>query len=176
MTLTPEKIIEVLELEPLPIEGGLFRQTYVSSESIQKEHLPDRYSTHKPFGTAIYYLLTSDPNSFSALHKLPTDEIWHFYLGDPVEFFELHPDGSSRRLVLGQAITQGQVLQHVVPAGVWQGYKVIEGGKFALLGTTMAPGFMPEDYVGGNRMELIQMYPGQEKIIWSLTRPEQTRS
>jgi hypothetical protein len=170
MTLTPEKIIETLGLEPLSIEGGLFRQTYVSSESIKREHLPDRYSSRKPFGTAIYYLLTSYPKSFSALHKLPTDEIWHFYLGDPVELFEFHPDGSSQKLVLGQKITQGQTLQHVVPAGVWQGSKVIEGGEFALLGTTMAPGFMPEDYVGGNRMELIEMYPDHEGIIRDLTR------
>lgn len=172
MNLTPEKIIEILELEPLPIEGGMFRQTYSSAESIQKEHLPQRYSTHKPFGTAIYYLLTSDPNSFSALHKLPTDEIWHFYLGDPVEMFELHPDGSSQKLVLGKEISQGQTLQHVVPAGVWQGSKVIEGGEFALLGTTMAPGFMPEDYVGGNRMDLIEMYPDQEGTIRDLTRSD----
>ncbi len=170
MNLTPEKIIKILELEPLPVEGGLFRLTYVSSESIQKEHLPHRYVTDKPFGTAIYYLLTSDPDSFSALHKLPTDEIWHFYLGDPVELFELHPDGSSQKLVLGQKITQGQTLQRVVPAGVWQGSKVIEGGEFALLGTTMAPGFMPEDYVGGNRMELIEMYPDHEGTIRDLTR------
>ena len=99
MNLTPEKIIEILELETLPVEGGLFRQTYVSAESIPRKHLPDRYVTDKPFGTAIYYLLTSDPNSFSALHKLPTDEIWHFYLGDPVELFELHPDGSSQAVI-----------------------------------------------------------------------------
>ena len=173
MTLTPEKIIKILELEPLPVEGGLFRQTYISAEGIQKEHLPDRYSNHKPFGTAIYYMLTSDPNSFSALHKLPTDEIWHFYLGDPVELFELHPDGSSQKLVLGQEITQGQTLQHVVPEGVWQGSRVSEGGEFALLGTTMAPGFMPEDYVGGNRMELIEMYPNHEGTIRDLTRSDE---
>lgn len=86
--------------------------------------------------------------------------------------FELHPDGSSQKLVLGKEISQGQTLQHVVPAGVWQGSKVIEGGEFALLGTTMAPGFMPEDYVGGNRMDLIEMYPDQEGTIRDLTRSD----
>lgn len=171
MDLTPEKIIETLGLEPLPIEGGLFRQTYVSSESIKRDYLPDRYVTDKPFGTAIYYLLTSDPNSFSALHKLPTDEIWHFYLGDPVELFEMHPDGSSRRLLLGQDIMNGQMVQHVVPAGVWQGSRVIGGGEFALLGTTMAPGYTLEDYVGGERKYLINMYPEEKGLIKELTRP-----
>jgi hypothetical protein len=171
MSLTPEKIIEILGLEPLPIEGGLFRQTYISSENIKKEHLPDRYVADKPFGTAIYYLLTSDPNSFSALHKLPTDEIWHFYLGDPVELFELHQDGSSRRLVLGQDILDGQMVQHVVPAGVWQGSRVIDGGEFALLGNTMAPGYTHEDYVGGERKTLMEMYPEEKDLIKELTRP-----
>ncbi len=170
MTLTPEIIIEILDLKSLKVEGGLFRQTYISSESIKREHLPDRYSSRKPFGTAIYYLLTSDPKSFSALHKLPTDEIWHFYLGDPVELFELHPDGTSNTIVLGQDIMNRQMVQHVVPAGVWQGSKVIEGGEFALLGTTMAPGFMPEDYVGGNRMELIEIYPDYDGTFRDLTR------
>jgi predicted cupin superfamily sugar epimerase len=153
--MTLERIIKILQLEPLPIEGGLFRQTYVSSESIKKEHLPDRYGSDKAFGTAIYYLLTSDPDSFSALHMLPTDEIWHFYLGDPVEMLELHPDGSSRHLILGQDIFNEQMVQHVVLAEIWQGARVFEGGEFALLGTTMAPGFSPEDYVGGDRNELI---------------------
>jgi hypothetical protein len=170
MDLTPEQIIEILELEPLPIEGGLFRQTYVSSENIQGEYLPERYVTDKPFATAIYYLLTSDPNSFSALHKLPTDEIWHFYLGDPVEMLELHTDGSSRRLLLGQDIINGQIVQHVVPASVWQGSRVIGGGEFALLGTTMAPGYTLEDYVGGERNTLMKLYPDEMDFIKLLTR------
>jgi predicted cupin superfamily sugar epimerase len=170
MRLTPEQIIETLVLEPLPIEGGLFRQTYNSSENIKKEHLPGRYNADKPFGTAIYYLLTSDPNSFSALHKLPTDEIWHFYLGDPVELFELHQDGSSQHLLLGQDIVNGQLVQHVVPAGIWQGSRVRRGGEFALLGTTMAPGYSPEDYVGGERNELIEKYPEEKDLIKQLTR------
>ena len=171
MNLTPERIIEILELETLPVEGGLFRQTYVSAESISREHLPDRYVSNKSFGTAIYYLLTSDPGSFSGLHKLPTDEIWHFYLGDPVELFELHPDGSSQHLLLGQDIMNGQMVQHVVPAGVWQGSRVISGGEFALLGNTMAPGYSPEDYIGGDRSGLVEMYPDKVAIIEQLTRP-----
>lgn len=170
MNIAPESIIDLLELEPLPIEGGLFRQTYVSSEGIIKEHLPDRYITDKLFGTAIYYLLTSSRDSFSELHKLPTDEIWHFYLGDPVEMLELHPNGSSRRLVLGQDLLNGQMVQHVVQAGVWQGSRVIDGGSFALLGTTMAPGFTPEDYVGGDRSVLMKTYPDRADLIRQFTR------
>lgn len=103
-------------------------------------------------------------------HIWESDEIWHFYLGDPVEMLELHPDGSGRRLVLGQDILDGQLVQHVVTAGVWIGAQLIEGGDFALMGTTMAPGFSPEDYIAGERDELLSQYPEYHDAIRKLTR------
>jgi predicted cupin superfamily sugar epimerase len=168
--LTPQQIIAQLGLEPLPVEGGLFKQTYCSLETISREHLPERYQVDKPFGTVIYYLLTADADSFSALHKLPTDEMYHFYLGDPVELLQLHPDGTSRRVILGQDLLAGQQIQHLVPHDVWQGSHLISGGTLALLGTTMAPGYTPEDYVGGDADELIAQYPDRAGLIRQLTR------
>lgn len=167
--LTSQQIIEQLGLEPLPVEGGLFKQTYCSPETISREHLPERYQVDKPFGTVIYYLLTAEADSFSALHKLPTDEVYHFYLGDPVELLQLHPDGTSERVILGQDLLAGQKVQHLVPRGVWQGSHLIPGGTFALLGTTMAPGYTPEDYVGGDAEELTGQYPDQAELIGQLT-------
>ena len=168
--LTPEQLIELLELEPLPVEGGMFRQTYCSAETIPQAGLPARYRGDKPFATAIYYLLTSDPDSFSALHRLPTDEMYHFYLGDPVELLLLFPDGGSRRIVLGQDLLHGQQVQFVVPRGVWQGSRLVPGGRFALLGTTMAPGFEATDFEGGQREELLARYSNQAELIRALTR------
>ncbi len=168
--LIPQQIIDHLGLEPLHEEGGLFIQSYCSPETISREHLPERYQGDKPFGTAIYYLLTAEVDSFSALHKLPTDEMYHFYLGDPVELLQLHPDGTSRRVILGQDLLAGQQVQHLVPHGVWQGSHLIPGGNFALLGTTMAPGYTPEDYVAGVAGELITQYPDQAELIRQLTR------
>jgi len=170
--LTPDQLIKIFKLEPLPIEGGLFFQTYCAPEIITQEWLPDRYPVDKPFGTAIVYLLTADPDSFSALHKLPTDEVYHFYLGDPVEMLQLHPDGSSERIILGQDLLGGQKVQHVVPRDVWQGSHLLAGGQFALLGTTMAPGYTDEDYVGGDPDELIAAYSDREVLIEQLTRRE----
>jgi len=164
------RIIEQLGLEPLPVEGGLFKQTYCAPETIKREHLPDRYQVDKPMCTAIYYLLTADLDSFSALHKLPTAEIYHFYLGDPVELLQLLPDGSAESITLGQDILAGQKVQHLVPQGVWQGSHLVPGGDFALMGTTMAPGFTPEDYVGGIFNELAAHYPAQTALIRQLTR------
>ena len=170
MALTAAQLINHLHLEPLTFEGGLFRQTYVAQESIAKQALPARYGAPRPFGTAIYYLLTNDPNSFSALHRLLTEEIYHFYLGDPVQMLLLHPHGRGERIVLGPDILHGQHVQFVVPRGVWQGSRLVTGGSFALLGTTMAPGFDLRDWEEGKRDALIREYTEHAEFIRSLTR------
>lgn len=165
------EIINLLNLKPLTNEGGLFVQTHVSTEWIPANCLSERYNGRtKPFGTAIFYLLTNDLDSFSALHRLPTDEIYHFYLGDPVEMLLLYADGSTRRVILGQDILAGQFVQWVVPRGVWQGSYLLPGGEYALLGTTMAPGFTPDDYEPGERDFLLIQYPQERDLICRLTR------
>ena len=167
---TAAQLIEHLRLEPLSFEGGHFRQTYVAQESISAQALPERYSAPRTLGTAIYYLLTPEPDSFSALHRLETDEIYHFYLGDPAEMLLLYPDGRGERIVLGPDILGGQRVQSVVPRGTWQGSRLIRGGGFALMGTTMAPGFHFEDWTEGKRDELIRQYPQHAELIRALTR------
>ena len=156
-------LIKRFGLEPLPGEGGYFAQTYKSSESIPKSALPERYDSARALGTAIYYLLT--PDTFSALHRLPTDEIFHFYLGDPVIMLQLFADGKSRTVTLGQNIVEDQQLQLVVPRGTWQGSYLDYGGRYALLGTTMAPGFEFSDLELGDREGLIASYPERKKMI-----------
>lgn len=83
---------------------------------------------------------------------------------------QLKPDGSGEAIVLGQDIASGMRLQHTVPGGIWQGSRVRKGGRYALLGTTMAPGFEYEDYETGERRELIAHYPPYSELITSLTR------
>lgn len=165
------QLIQKLNLQPLPGEGGLYRETYRSAELLPRAALPESYTgQEKPFGTAIYYLLTDQPDSFSALHRLPTDEVYHFYLGDPLEMTLLFPDGTSWQIILGQDFAAGQHFQFVVPAGVWQGSRVAPGGKFSLVGTTMAPGFTVSDYEGGQRDDLLRQYPQERERILALTR------
>jgi predicted cupin superfamily sugar epimerase len=161
--MNAQALITRLGLEPLPGEGGFYRETYRSPERIAAAALPARYNADKSLGTAIYYLLT--PDAFSALHRLRTDEIYHFYLGDPVTMLQLHPDGTSRTLVLGPDLRAGQELQCAVPRGVWHGTHLNRGGEFALLGTTMAPGFDFEDRELGNRDDLSRLYPEQQEPI-----------
>lgn len=165
------RLIELLQLEPLSGEGGLYRETYRAHEMIPVDALPERYQkTPKPASSAIYYLLTHAPDSFSALHRLLTDEIYHFYLGDPVEMLMLHPDGAGEWATLGQDVLAGQRVQLVVPAGSWQGSRVRAGGRYALMGTTMAPAFDHADYEHGDREALAEAYPAFAETIRRLTR------
>lgn len=159
-------LIAYLRLEPLPIEGGFFRQTWCSTETVASASS----SNIRPVGTAIYYLLTDEPDSFSALHRLPTDEVYHFYLGDPVQQLRLYPDGRHESVTLGADIAAGHLVQSIAPGQVWQGSRLWPGGRFALLGTTMAPGFHPSDYEGGEREALTARYPAARELIARLTR------
>jgi predicted cupin superfamily sugar epimerase len=159
--MTAAEVIALLDLKPLPLEGGYFRETYRSAD-----RLPPSAGKEKSLATAIYYLLT--PSSFSALHRLPTDEIFHFYLGSPVTMLQLGPDGG-RTLTLGTDLVAGQRPQVVVPRGVWQGSLLHAGGDFALLGTAMAPGFDFGDYEAGDRALLTSQYPSFAELIARLT-------
>ena len=170
--LTPQMLIEHFKLEPLAWEGGYFYRSYLSKDVIPQEGLPGRYREAKPAGSAIYYLLTEDPDSFSALHRLPTDEIYHFYLGDPVALLLLHPGGGSQRVILGQEILNGEQVQFVAQAGSWQGARLLPGGRYALMGTTMAPAYTPDDLEQGDREALLAQYPDQARMIRQLTRKD----
>ncbi|HEX4002973.1 MAG TPA: cupin domain-containing protein [Candidatus Acidoferrales bacterium] len=166
--LTPDQLRELLKMRPLPVEGGYFSENYRAKDTLPASALPDSYPGERPLSTAIYYMLT--PETFSALHRLRGDEVFHFYLGDPVEMLQLKPGGTGEAVLLGQDVAAGMRLQHVVPAGTWQGARLAPGGKFALMGTTMAPGFDPQDYEAGNRAELAAQYPQYSALITWLTR------
>ncbi|MET9291594.1 cupin domain-containing protein [Streptomyces sp. NPDC003077] len=158
---TPEALAAFYGLRPLPREGGRFKETWAGPPR------PDG----RPEGTAIVMLLTSDPDDFSALHRLPTDEIWHYHLGDPLTLLLLAPDGTSRTAVLGPDVLGGQHVQITVPAGTWMGARVAEGGAWTLFGCTMAPGFTYDGYEHGNADELAARYPQEADRIASLSRP-----
>jgi predicted cupin superfamily sugar epimerase len=160
--MSADEIKMLLKLEPHPAEGGFFRETWRSRELV----VLDRGT--RSAGTAIYYLL--EPGSFSEMHCLSSDEVFHFYFGDPVEMLQLFPDGSSVVFTLGPDLAAGQHVQLIVPAGVWQGARLVGGGKAALLGCTVTPGFDYADYHGGSYAELTVKWPDEEKRIGMLTR------
>jgi len=168
--MTADEVIRLLHLEPHPMEGGYFRETYRSTLQLPENLLP-HHSGGRALSTAIYYLLRA--GQVSELHMLSSDEIFHFYLGQPVSMLQLYPDGSGREMILGQDLMAGQLPQVVVPAGVWQGSRLLSDTGFALLGCTVAPGFDYADYRRGCRTELIQRWPAFAQTITLLTPHDQ---
>jgi uncharacterized protein len=160
--ITANKIKELLKLAPHPIEGGYFRRTYTSGLELVAPQGP------RPAGTAIYYLL--EAGIFSEMHVLRSDEMFHFYLGDPIEMLQLLPDGTSAILVLGPDLASGQQVQVPVPAGVWQGMRLLGAGKVALVGCTVTPGFNYSDYRNASCNELAARWPADRARIRLLTR------
>ena len=168
--MSPDVVIRLLNLQPHPVEGGFFRETWRSSATCE----PDTHPGARSVGTAIYYLLK--PGHVSELHTLPGDEVFHFYLGSPVQMLQLWPDGTGQTVVLGSDLAAGQVPQCVVPAGVWQGTRLIGDGAFALLGATMAPGFDYADYVPPDRAALTAKWPAFAGEIERLTPKGERRT
>jgi len=154
-------------LEPLPTEGGMFARFYQSEEHLHPDALPERYTAHRRFSTGIYYLVTE--TSSSLLHRLQTDEIYHFYLGDPVALVMLYPDGAHRVVTLGQDYAAGHVPSFAVPRGVWQGSCMVGKGAWGFMGCTMAPGYEVEDFEMGAREPLLAQYPAARMWVERLT-------
>ncbi len=155
--LQAEDIVKMLDLAPLPEEGGMYRQTYASGET----------ASGGPAATAIYFMLTE--NSYSHLHRLPADEVYHHYMGGPVELTLIDNSGKLTKITLGKDLAAGQVPQVVAPKGTWQGSRLAPGGAYALLGTTMAPGFTADMYEHADADALCGQYPQLAEEIRALT-------
>jgi len=159
--------IEHLRLAPHP-EGGHFRETYRAAESTAGAHLPNRYGGPRVHATAIYFLLRA--GEVSSLHRIKSDEIWHFHAGGPLVVFVIHPDGERWDLTLGPDPDHGQRLQAIVPAGAWFGAALGPGAPYALVGCTVAPGFEFADFELADRHALVRRYPQHAALIEQLAR------
>jgi predicted cupin superfamily sugar epimerase len=166
--MTAAEVKRFLNLTP-HFEGGSYIRTYQSAERLAPNAFADlRYPTPRHTGTAIYYFL--EPGAFSEMHRLRSDEIFHFYLGDPVEMLQLTSPGIGRVLRIGNNLAAGERPQVVVPRNIWQGTRLIPGGRWALLGCTVSPGFDYEDYDSGGRAALCAAWPAFTDLIRQLTR------
>jgi uncharacterized protein len=163
---TAEELINRLELLRHP-EGGWYREMYRSEESIQGAALPDRFSNARSICTAIYFLLQS--REISALHRIKSDEIWHFYSGVPLTVHVITPEGGYYPLHLGSDLSAGETFQCIVPSGCWFGAEV-PGNGYSLVGCTVAPGFDFADFEMGCRKELLKQFPELSEIIQLLTK------
>ncbi|KAJ9547960.1 hypothetical protein OSB04_020503 [Centaurea solstitialis] len=187
MALTASAVAAKLNLKPHP-EGGFFTETFRdTSITLSTSQLPPEYKVDRPISTAIYFLLPS--GSVSRLHRIPSAETWHFYLGEPLTILEIdEKDGSAKLTCIGQEIGENQLLQYWVPPNVWFGAfptkdYTISGENnvvvknaardaeqhFSLVGCTVAPAFQFEDFVLAKRSELVSRFPAHESLINIIT-------
>lgn len=159
--------IRKLNLEPHP-EGGFYRQTYKSAQVLPREALPPHFTGPRAASTAIYFLL--EGKSFSAFHRLRSDELWHFYVGAPVLVHVINESGEYSKILLGSDPDAGEELQAVVKAGCWFASHVRDRKSFALVGCTVAPAFDFDDFELAKREELARHYPQHRELIEQLTR------
>jgi uncharacterized protein len=173
-SITADDVKKLLGLTPHPREGGWYIRTYESRELLPASSFRDgRYAGARRTGTAIYYLL--EPDTFSEMHRLSSDEVFHFYAGDTVEMLQLALDGSGKVVRMGARFDADEHPQVVVPRGVWQGSRLEAGGRWALLGCTVSPGFEFDDYEPGERDQLLERWPEYREMIVALTRPRSSR-
>ena len=167
--MTAEDWIRRLALEPHP-EGGFFRETWRSPETLPGAALPARFGAGRSLGTAILYLLRGQDRS--RLHRLHADEIWHFHCGGPLILHLLEPSGGYERFTLGPGAQRGEVFQCVVPHGCWFGAEPADGVPFALAGCTVAPGFSYDDFELAERGALLASHPRHRALIERMTPPK----
>lgn len=153
-----EQVIAHLGLVALPVEGGFVHRYWPGPDDRQQAP-----------GSAIWFLVTDAPQGSSRFHRLTIDEIWHRYAGDPAELVLLEPGGASRHVLLGGDLATGETPVHVVPAGTWMACRTT--GRWSLLGTTMAPGFTPDDFEDADPTVLAAGWPHEAVSITALTRP-----
>ncbi len=165
--LNAEYLILQFDLQPHP-EGGWYKETYKSNESISANALPERFAGSRVFSTAIYFLL--EQNNFSAFHRIKSDECWHFYCGDPLQIYILTPDGDMEIITLGNDILNGQLFQYTVPANCWFASRPAAGSSYSFVGCTVAPGFDFDDFDMADKAVLIAHHPAHKNLINELCR------
>lgn len=162
-----QQLIQQFGLEPHP-EGGWYKQTYKSNETIKASALPERFGGDRPISTAIYFLL--EKGNFSAFHQIKSDECWHFYSGDPLLVYVIKQNGQLETITLGKDFEQGQQFQFVVPANCWFASRPAPGSEYCLVGCTVAPGFDFADFELATAEKLSIEFPKHARIIRELCR------
>jgi uncharacterized protein len=165
--MNAKELVTQYNLLPHP-EGGWYRETYRSNESIPSNALPERFTAERAFSTAIYFLL--EEGNFSAFHRIKSDECWHFYAGDPLLIYVIGKDGLLETIELGNNISKGQFFQYVVPANCWFASRPAPGSSFCFVGCTVSPGFDFADFELAGTNELAGLYPSHKDIIATLCR------
>lgn len=158
--------IRTLELTPHP-EGGYYAESYRAADTLSSACLPEHFGGERHLSTAIYFLL--EGQQVSHLHRIASDELWHFYSGSALILTLLSPTGERRDVRIGSNPDAAERFQAVAPAGYWFGAQLADPQGYALVGCTVAPGFHFDDFELADRSALLEQYPQHADIIRKLT-------
>lgn len=154
--LTADEIRTLLQLEP-NATCGFVRETYVSKLSVAPGGLPPPFANERPMGSALYFLVTQ--TAPVRLHRIRNDQLYHYYLGDPLEVVLLHENGTSEQIVVGPNLRAGQRVQLFIPGNTFHTARLIGHRRWFLGASTEWPGALPTDVEIGNVEELAAKYP-----------------
>ena len=163
---TAEEIKTMLGLEPHPT-CGFVAETYRSPLKIPAGALPHAYESERPYASALYFLVT--PEAQIVMHRIRSDQLYHYYLGDPLEVLMLFPDGTGAVAAVGSDLAAGERPQLFIPGGTFHTSRLASEASFALLASTEWPGVEPPDVEHGDIEELIMAYPDFREQIRAFT-------
>jgi predicted cupin superfamily sugar epimerase len=154
--LTAKEIRALLKLEP-HATCGFVRITFVSEKRIAPGGLPPPFAQGRPTGSALYFMVM--PDAPVRLHRIRNDQLYHYYLGDPIEVLMLHADGTTERVVVGPDLRAGQCVQLLIPGNTFHTARVIGRRRWFLGASTEWPGVEPADVEIGDVDLLAEKYP-----------------
>jgi uncharacterized protein len=163
---TAEEIKGMLGLQPHPT-CGFVAETCRSPLEIPASALPDVYEGDRPFGSALYFLVT--PDAQIVMHRIRSDQQYHHYLGDPLEVLMLFPDGTGKVVTVGSDLAAGQRPQLFLPGGTFHTSRLDAGASYALLASTEWPGVEPPDVEHGDVEALMKDFPDFREEIQAFT-------
>jgi predicted cupin superfamily sugar epimerase len=162
-----QDVCDLLALKPNQT-CGFVRSTYCSGLEIPPGGLPKPFDEARPAGSALYFLVT--PTAPVRPHRIRNDQLYHYYLGDPIELLLLRPDGTHDRVVIGPALADGQHVQFPIPGDTFHTARLLGDGRWFLGGSTEWPGVIPSDVEIGDVEELARRYPDAADMIRSIAR------
>lgn len=162
-----QNIVELLGLRPHPT-CGMVCESYRTSLQLSGDALPPEYNGGRPLGNVLTFMVT--PTARVHLHRLRSDQMYHHYFGEPLEVLLLYPDGRSEVRTLGNDLIAGQRPQLPLPGGTFHAARVVAGGEYALLATSVWIRAEPEDVELGDPEELAARYPAARQLIAEFSR------
>ena len=169
--LSADDVRKLLALEP-NATCGFVKLTFISAQTLAAGALPAPFAQSRPAGSALYFMVT--PEAPVRLHRIMNDQLYHYYLGDPLELFLLHADGNSERILVGPDIAAGHHVQFLIPGGTFHTARLAGQKRWFLGASTEWPGVIPDDVQIGDVEAMAVKYPALAKELRAIAASVKT--